>query len=223
MQHNYGVPVEELVARFKKLYSGIVADAMDRKGLRNQLLPSYLRPLTDDTIVAGPAFTGQGMPVDDSTYNDNDIRFAMLESIKPYDIAVWATGNSGVCAHWGGLMTRSTRQAGGAGAIIDGGIRDVKDIIEQDFPVFYKFYSCGSSIGRWAIKSYQEPIDLGGVHILPGDFVFGDIDGVVTIPRDRVVEILQLAEDMFNKENLMGADMIDGMRIRDAYAKYGTI
>ncbi len=145
-------PVEELVARFKKLYTGIVADAMDKLGMRDRLLPQYLRPLKPDMVIAGPAFTGCGEEVTDINCNDNDIRFSMLESIKPYDIPVWQTNMTDGCAHWGGIMTRSTRQAGGCGAIIDGGCRDCNDILEQGFPVFVRFFHCGKILRTHTAK-----------------------------------------------------------------------
>ena len=151
-------PVEELVARFKKLYTGIVADAMDKLGMRDRLLPQYLRPLKPDMVIAGPAFTGCGEEVTDINCNDNDIRFSMLESIKPYDIPVWQTNMTDGCAHWGGIMTRSTRQAGGCGAIIDGGCPGCQHILPYPAATATIFWnrafpcSCASSTAavRWA-------------------------------------------------------------------------
>lgn len=223
MEQKCMVPVEELVTRFKKMYTGIVSDAMDKLGLRHHMLPAYLRPLTPDMVVAGPAFTGRGEPVDDINFDDNDIRFSMLESISPCDIAVWQTGMTDSCAHWGGMMTRSTRQAGGAGAIIDGGCRDCNDILAQGFPVFFRFYSCGSSLGRWRIVSYQEPIQIGDITVHPGDFMMADVDGVLAIPKAHIMEVLEKAEEMFDLENRMGQDMAGGMGVRAAFDKYGVI
>lgn len=216
-------PVEELVARFKKLYTGIVADAMDKLGMRDRLLPEYLRPLKPDMVIAGPAFTGCGEEVTDINCNDNDIRFSMLESIKPYDIPVWQTNMADGCAHWGGIMTRSTRQAGGCGAIIDGGCRDCNDILEQGFPVFVRFFHCGSSLGRWQITAYQKPIQIGHVTIEPGDFMMADIDGVLAVPKAHIMEVLLKAEEMAAREDNMSKDMAEGLGVRGAYAKYGTI
>lgn len=214
----------EIVDRFKKLYTGVVSDAMDKLGMRNHLLPYYLRPLKENMVVAGYAFTGRGAVTQNESDNDNEMRFAMLEHIKEWDVPVWDCGGSTNCAHWGGLMTRSTKQGGGVGAIIDGGVRDVGDILSKDFPVFLKFYSSGSSIGRWNIMEFQKPIKIGGVDINPGDFIYGDIDGVIVIPSAKIMDVLLKAEEIFNKENDMSADMDKaGMKIRDAYAKYGVI
>lgn len=213
-----------IIARYKKLYTGIVSDAMDKMGMRSHLLPYYLRPLKEDMVVAGFAFTGHGEISRNTADNDNPVRFSMLESIRPDDVPVWDCGGSMDCAHWGGMMTRSTRQAGGIGAVIDGGVRDVNDIVAQGFPVFYKFYSAGSSIGRWNIISYQQPITIGGVEIHPGDFIYGDIDGVLVVPADKIVPVLEKAEAMAHKEDQMGADMDkNGLGVRAAFDKYGTI
>ena len=191
-------PVEELVARFKKLYTGIVADAMDKLGMRDRLLPQYLRPLKPDMVIAGPAFTGCGEEVTDINCNDNDIRFSMLESIKPYDIPVWQTNMTDGCAHWGGIL-------------------------EQGFPVFVRFFHCGSSRGRWKITSYQQPIQIGHVTIEPGDFMMADIDGVLAVPKAHIMEVLTKAEEMAAREDNMSKDMAEGLGVRGAYAKYGTI
>lgn len=219
----YSVPVKEVVERYKKLYTGVVSDAMDKLGMREHLLPIYLRPIQPEMVVAGPAFTGEGRLVDDVNNNDNQIRFAMLESIQPYDVPVWQANDDGHCAEWGGMMTRSTRQGGGTGAVIDGGVRDVNDILSQGFPVFTKYYSAGSSLGRWEIVSYQKPIVVGGITVNPGDFIFGDVDGLLAVPKDQVVAVLERAEEMAAREDKMTADLGEGMGIRAAYDKYGVI
>ena len=122
-----------------------------------------------------------------------------------------------------GMCPRSTRQAGGCGAIIDGGCRDCNDILEQGFPVFVRFFHCGSSLGRWKITGYQQPIRIGHVDIQPGDFMMADIDGVLAVPRDHILEVLEKAEEMAAREDKMSQDMAEGLGVRGAYAKYGTI
>ena len=86
-------PVEELVVRFKNWPTPALwpTPAMDKLGMRDGLLPAISAPLKPDMVIAGPAFTGCGEEVTDINCNDNDIRFSMLESIKPYDIPVWQT------------------------------------------------------------------------------------------------------------------------------------
>lgn len=228
MDNYNSIPVEKLIERFKRLYSGVVSDAIDKVGFRYQLLPHHLRPLRDDMVVIGPAFTGYGKPIhgkatQEQIDNDHRLRFDMLESIKKYNVSVWSVGGAENCAQWGGMMTRSTMQRGAIGTIIDGGIRDVNEILDQGMPIFHKFFSSGSSIGRWTIVEFQKPIIIGTVTINPGDFIFGDIDGVLCIPKDHVLDVLDQAEELFDREQKMSSDMIDGMEIRKAYDKYGVI
>ncbi len=64
------ISADELVKRYKNLYTGAVSDTLDELGQRDQALPHYIIPLKFDTVVAGPAFTGQGYPVGDTTNND---------------------------------------------------------------------------------------------------------------------------------------------------------
>lgn len=214
----------EVIRRMRIMYTGIVSDAMDKLGLREHLLPSELRPLRDTDMVAGFAFTGRGEPAASPEDDDNQMRFAMLEAISPMDVPVWECGDERVCAHWGGMMTRSTRQAGGVGAVIWGGCRDVGDIIGQDFPLFNRFFHPGSSLGRWNIVEFQKPIHIGGIEICPGDFIFGDRDGVIVIPAEHLQAVLEKAEELFRKEQEMGRDMDEnGMNVRAAFDKYGTI
>ena len=127
------IPTEELVARYETVYRHRVgchgSTGFAQAPAAGLSAPPHARLM----VIAGPAF-GPGRACNRQACNDNDIRFAMLESIQPCDIPVWQTNMTDTCAHWGGLMTRSTRQAGGCGAIIDGGVRDVNDILQQDFP-----------------------------------------------------------------------------------------
>ena len=111
----------------------------------------------------------------------------------------------------------------GCGAIIDGGCRDCNDILEQGFPVFVRFFHCGSSLGRWQITAYQKPIQIGHVTIEPGDFMMADIDGVLAVPKAHIMEVLLKAEEMAAREDNMSKDMAEGLGVRGAYAKYGTI
>ena len=208
--------------RYLKLYTGAIADVLDKAGCRRQVLPLYVTPLTNANRVAGPAFTGQGYPSASATNDDTQTRLDMLDSIRPGTVSVWATGGSTECAHWGEIMSTAARERGCTGAVIDGGVRDLDFINMMGYPVFAKFKCAASSIGRWDIKEYQVPIKIGDTVIHPGDFVFGDADGVVIVPKDMTLEILVAAETVFERERGMREELRRGVPIKDAYAKYGA-
>jgi regulator of RNase E activity RraA len=223
MAANIAGEIEETCRRFLQLYTGAIADMLDKRGYRNQVLPRYLTALTIANKVAGPAFTGQGYPCSSTTDDDTETRLAMLDSITPGTVSVWACGGSIDCAHWGEIMSTAARERGCTGGVLDGGVRDLDFINAMGYPVFAAFRCSASSIGRWNIREYQAPIKIGATVIHPGDFVFGDIDGVVIVPKDIVPEILACAEDVYAREGAMREDLRRGVPIKDAYAKYGSL
>jgi regulator of RNase E activity RraA len=93
----------------------------------------------------------------------------------------------------------------------------------MNYPVFARFKCSASSIGRWDIREFQVSIRIGNTVIHPGDFVFGDVDGVVIVPKDLTLEILTTAEDLYRRESGMREDLRRGVGVKDAYAKYGSI
>jgi regulator of RNase E activity RraA len=213
----------EIRSRYGRLYTGAIADMLDRKGLRNQVLPNYITPFTNANRVAGAAFTARGYPCAETTNNDTETRLAMLDSITPGTVSVWSCGGSFECAHWGEIMSTAARERGCTGAVVDGGVRDVDFINAMKYPVFARFKCPASSVGRWDIKECQAPIKIGNTVIYPGDFIFGDVDGVVVVPKDLTVEVLIAAEDVCERETGMRRELRSGVSIKDAYAKYGSL
>ncbi len=212
----------DIRARYLRLYTGAIADMLDKNGYRNQVLPYHITPVTQLDRVAGPAFTGQGYPCADPTHDDTKTRIAMLDSIRPGTISVWQCGGSTDCAQWGEILSTAARQRGCTGAVVDGGVRDVDFINIMKFPVFANFKCAASSIGRWDIVECQVTVRIGNTIIRPGDFVFGDIDGVVVVPADITVDVLVAAEDVYRREKGMREELRRGVPIQDAYDKYGA-
>jgi len=215
--------IADLRSGYLELYTGAIADILDKQGYRHQVLPRELTAFTATNRLAGPAFTGQGYPCASTADDDTQTRLAMLDSITPGTVSVWSTGGSADCAHWGEIMSTAARERGCTGAVIDGGVRDLDFINAMGYPVFARFKCSASSIGRWNIREYQTPIKIGATVVHPGDFVFGDVDGVVIVPKDIVAEVLASAQDVFRREGAMREELRQGVPIKDAYAKYGSL
>jgi 4-hydroxy-4-methyl-2-oxoglutarate aldolase len=209
--------------RYLRLYSGAIADMLDKRGYRHQVLPHYITPFTEGNRMAGPAFTGQGYPCASEKNDDTQTRLNMLDSITPGTVSVWACGGSMACAHWGEIMSTAARERGCTGAVLDGGVRDLDFINAMRYPVFARFKSSASSIGRWDIREYQVTIKIGDTVIHPGDFVFADIDGVVIVPGDLTLEVLTAAENVYERESGMREELRRGVSVKDAYSKYGSL
>jgi regulator of RNase E activity RraA len=215
--------VAEVAGRFSRLYTGAIADILDKNGYRNQALPHAITPFTTANRVAGIAFTAQGYPCADTAHDDTRTRLRILDSLAPGTVSVWATGGSLDCAHWGEIMSTAARQRGCTGAVVDGGVRDVDFVNAMDYPVFAKFKCPVSSVGRWDLVDCQIAIRVGDTVIHPGDFVLGDTDGVVVIPGDLTLDVLAAAEDVFERECGMREELRRGVTVTEAYAKYGSL
>jgi 4-hydroxy-4-methyl-2-oxoglutarate aldolase len=214
---------EELRARFLRLYTGAVADVLDAHGSRDQVLPAEIQPVTLSMKVAGPAFPGLGSPTEDPADNDMGKRLAMLESVTPGSVTVWACGGHRGSAHWGEIMSRSVMERGCVGAVLDGGLRDTEFVLQLGFPVWSALRSPASSIGRWNILDWNCDVTIGSTLIHPGDWVFGDVDGVVVVPAGAVEDVLAESEAKVAKEELMRQDLAKGMSVTEAFQRHGEM
>jgi 4-hydroxy-4-methyl-2-oxoglutarate aldolase len=208
--------------RFADLYTAALADALDARGLHRQTLPHSIRPLAPGTRVAGPAFTVEGGAVEIENYDEALRRvLAMLGEIPAGHVAVYGCSHD-ESAHLGELSVASLKARGVAGAVLDGGCRDVRFIREEGFPVFTRFVTPEDSTWRWQLRTTQLPIVIGRVQIEPGDWIVGDDDGVVVVPAGIAEEVLAEAEAKAAAENEVRAAVREGVLPLDAYERYGT-
>lgn len=215
--------LEHIRQRYLDLYTGAIADTLDRRGIRDRVLPAAIQAVTKVNRVAGFAFTGRGRSTEDVANNDMQRRLDMLASVTPGSVSVWECGPPVGCAHWGEIMSAAARQKGGVGAVLDGGVRDIGFVDRMEFPVFAAFRNAASSIGRWEILEWQIPLRIGNTDICPGDFVFGDADGIVVVPAALVVSVLEEAEEVFAKERAMKDEIQQGVTVQAAFDKYRVL
>jgi regulator of RNase E activity RraA len=107
--------------------------------------------------------------------------------------------------------------------VVDGLVRDVGKIEEIGFPVFAAGIKPVDSMGRGIVTAYNVPVECGEVLVQPGDFVFGDRDGIIVVPREMVKQTIELAADKVRRENSTRAELVDGAYLRDVFAKYGVL
>ena len=136
-------------------------------------------------------------------------------------IAINAETNVAV---WGGLMTAGAEVNGHAGAILDGGVRDVTEIRrDSGFQVFSRSVSPSTTVGRFKTISSNVPVVCGGVTVNPGDLVVGDLDGVVVVPKEHVEAVLKMATDIEVREAEQARLIRETKSLREGLAKYGRI
>jgi regulator of RNase E activity RraA len=179
-----------------------------------------LIPLRPERTVAGIAFTVKSAPNVKIT-GEMTFRTQMLDDMAENSFVVWDTTNDEKATLWGGVMTATVVAKNVRAALIDGGIRDTHQILEKNFPVFYKHRIPNGSLGRCLITHYQTPILIRGVVIKPGDVVLGDIDGVVIVPRDIAYEVLVRAEEIRANEKKIFGWVAEGQTIHQITEKGG--
>lgn len=198
-QIEFSCPEEEIVERYEKLYTGAVNDVLREICLLDVALPPEIVPLKAEMVVAGFAFTIRSA-ADPTLGGELELRVKMLDDLRPNMVCVWNANGHDVAAHWGGVMTRASRKRGVCGAIIDGGIRDTKDILKQEFPIWYRYRTSNGALSRCKLTGYQVPIAIEGVIIKPGDLILADIDGALVVPRKLVETVLERAETIEKNE-----------------------
>lgn len=211
---------KELLKRYESLYTGAVNDVLREFCLLNQALPNHILPLREYRTIAGIAFTVKSAP-NTKISGEMEFRTQMLESMHEDAFVVWDTSADQQATLWGGVMTATAKGKKVKAACIDGGIRDTHQILETEFPIFYKYRISNGSLGRCLITHYQIAIVIGNVTIKPGDIVVGDIDGVLIVPRNIAYNVLVRAEEILVNEKQIFEWVKEGESIKNIADKGG--
>ncbi len=205
----------------RQLYTALVGDVLDTFDRHWQFLPAQCRPLRPDMIVAGRAMTVHEVDVPpDSSEQPFGLMFEALDSLQPHEVYV-AAGGSPSYALWGELMSTAARARGAAGAVLAGPTRDTRGILAMDFPVFSYGSYAQDQRGRGRVIAHRVPLDIGGVCVRPGDIVFGDIDGVVIVPRQMEEDVINAALEKSRKEKTAKKELAGGRLAAEVFKAYG--
>src|SRR3984893_14216889 len=192
----------------QNLYTAVVSDALDQVGARHQAMREYLRPVHGQCRFAGWARTISCSDIYHIPADPYSLEIEAVDSLLPGEVAVVGTGKSTRNAPWGELLSTASRARGARGASADGLVRDVRKIEELGFPVFAAGIKPVDSMGRGIVTAYNVPVECGEVLVHPGDFVFGDRDGIIVVPREMVKQTIELAADKVRRENSTRAELI---------------
>ncbi|MBN8460043.1 MAG: RraA family protein [Verrucomicrobia bacterium] len=215
----------------KELFTCVVGDVMDKLGRFHQFLPPQIQPLRPDMVVIGRAMPvlsvdvfaekleGTANPLMAKPFG---LMLEALDDLKPGEIYL-NTGSSPRNALWGELMSTRAIRLGAAGAVLDGYTRDTKAVLELDFPTFGWGRYGQDSAPRYKVVDFRVPVEIGKVRVTPGDILFGDIDGVLVVPREIETEVFTLALEKARGEKKVKRAIEDGLSACAAFAQFGIM
>jgi 4-hydroxy-4-methyl-2-oxoglutarate aldolase len=196
---------DPLIAGFAKSTVASVADSVDQIVGKRGYLAHDVRPYVAGSFV-GRARTAlvKPAPAEKATpalATQHSVQ--MIDNANPGDVGVIVMEGSLDVAAIGGLMGTAAKSRGMVGMVLDGAVRDVKELREMNLPVYARSVSPATAVGRYASVSQQVPIECAGVTISPGDIIVAGEDGVVVVPKDRAAEVLKRAQEIDERETKM--------------------
>lgn len=222
---------EELFTLMRKeLYSAVIGDILDKMHYYHQFLAWRIQPVKDHMVVAGRAMTVlEADAFEELSAGRNPIMqkpfglmLEALDDIKKDEVYI-CTGSSPAYALVGELMCTRMQILGAAGAVVNGFHRDTKGIVELDFPCFSYGRYAQDQAPRGKVIDFRVPIEIEGVRVNPGDIVFGDLDGVVVIPRAIEQEVIGLAYEKATGEKMVSEAIRAGMGAKESFDKHGIM
>jgi 4-hydroxy-4-methyl-2-oxoglutarate aldolase len=206
----------------ERLFAAVLGDILDRERHWRQFLPQPIKPLSPDYRVVGRAFPVLIADIDGPQARPFGRLTEALDAIQPGDVYL-AAGGSMNCAAWGEILTATARTRGGAGAVIDGFHRDTPRVLEQKWPVFSRGSFAQDAGVRSSVVDFRCSVAIGGVHVEPGDLVFGDVDGVLVIPRPIEARIIDLALEKVAGEKIVRSEIEAGSSSTAVFDRYGIL
>jgi regulator of RNase E activity RraA len=215
----------------RELFTCVVGDVLDKLGRYHQFLPPQIQPLRTDMVVIGRAMPvlsvdvfvekveGTANPLMTKPFG---LMLEALDDLKSGEVYL-NTGSSPRNALWGELMSTRATKLGAAGAVVNGYTRDTLGIFKLNFPTFSWGRYGQDSAPRYKVVDFRVPVEIGQVRVQPGDIVYGDIDGVLVVPRDVEEEVFRRALEKARGEKKVKKAIEEGMSACAAFEKYGIM
>lgn len=204
------------IERLSKWYSGDIHDVMDKHGAYGHLKGiSLYGALAPGQVVCGPAVTVLYEP-STRVGQPQDVYHGAIDGVVKGGIMMVDSS----CAEGSGtgeLMSTGAKMAGAAATVVHGTVRDLAEVRHLDYPLFARGTSPVGVSGRMEPAKAHIDLEIDGVRVRPGDVIFGDISGVVVIPRELVKTIADAADENGKAEASCRARILAGEKLRSVW------
>lgn len=208
----------------QSLTAAVVSDALDGLGHRRHTPAVPLRPLTVcDGVLVGRCRTTLWADMAHPDPQPYELELQAVDACQPDDVLICAANGSNRSGIWGELLSTAARNRGCVGAIVDGLVRDVRQMSQMGFAVWALGTNLLDSLHRQRVIDVDVPVEVGGIEFRSGDLVIADVDGVVVVPRELEVEAIRRAWEKVYAENVTRDAIRGGMLAGEAYRKYGVL
>jgi 4-hydroxy-4-methyl-2-oxoglutarate aldolase len=199
--------MDELISRLSRLDSCAVSDALDKLGLKGVV--TGIRRLSSERRIAGRVLTVK-LDRAEGRSNTRHLCTAAIEAASPGDIIVVEQHTGLDAASWGGNLSIGAQVRNVAGVIVDGPVRDIDESRELDFPVFARDITARTARGRIVEVATNQPIEVGGVTVSPGDYAVADGSAAVFIAQAEIGRVLEAAEAIVAREEAIAQALREG-------------
>ena len=213
--------IDNRIAPFEGCYTGVVHDVLRAMGRKNFTLPPRVTPLQPDMTLCGPTWTIGGRVDETADAHETLLAWTGLLSKCPEGHIWTAQPNTHQIAQMGELSAETLHRKGVLGCVLDGGLRDANFILELGFPCWRTHHTPRDIVGFWLPQKTNIDVMIGEVLIQPGDWLHGDRDGMVCIPKEILNEVLEKSQIAMETENKVRSAILDGMDPQEAYLKWG--
>jgi 4-hydroxy-4-methyl-2-oxoglutarate aldolase len=212
---------DPITERLSLCYTGVVHDVMRAMGLRDFTFPPELRPLFPERRLAGPAFTIEGRVDPRADAHETLLAWTgLLSQAKSGHIWV-SQPNDRVVAHMGELSAETLKNKGVLGCVADGFVRDVDFLLDMGFQTWSRGFTPRDIVGYWLPRAVEVDIRIGDVIVAPGDYLVGDRDGLLRVPKAIAEEVATKAEAAISTENKVRTAILGGTDPQQAYLQFG--
>jgi 4-hydroxy-4-methyl-2-oxoglutarate aldolase len=206
------LPLSRHAAVLRRAGASTVSDALDALGLPGAV--EGIGSVGAGRPIAGRVVTTRLGPEEQPKGAHLGTR--AIDAAAPGDVVVMATGGFTGAGSWGGLLTLAAVTKGIAGVVSDGAARDVDESRAHGFPVYARATVVKSARGRLYEQAFNEPVEVDGVAVSPGDFVVADATGVAFVAAAHVEAVVAKAGDLLARERQIAAALAGGAAARDA-------